>query len=80
MLLGNNKACKIDDIGSIKLRLTYGTERILQEVRHVPELKRNLVSLVMLDSYGFSCRIEGGILKVTKGSLLMMKAKLVNGK
>lgn len=50
MLLGNNKVCRVVGIGSIKLKVTYEVTRILQGVRHVPELKRNFISLGMLDA------------------------------
>lgn len=79
VLLGNNKACKVTGIGAIKLKLADGVTRILQEVRHVPELKRNLISLGMLDAHGYGYKAEGGVLKVTKGSLVVMKGRLENG-
>lgn len=58
VLLGNDKTLKVVGIGSIKLQLTDGAVRILQEVRYVPELRRNLISLDILDCNGFSCKIE----------------------
>lgn len=79
VLLGNNKACKIVGIGSIKLKLADGTEKVLTDVRHIPELKWNLVSVGMLDSHGFCCKVEGGVLKVLKGSLVIIKGRLDNG-
>lgn len=45
-----------------------GIERILQQVRCVPELKRNLISLGMLDMNGHSFKAENSSLKVLKGS------------
>ena len=53
--------------------------RTLQSVRHVPELKKNLISLGELDRHGHSFKGEGGVLKVTRGSLVCMKALLQNG-
>lgn len=40
VLLGNNKACKITRIGSIRITMHDGIERLLQHVRYIPELKR----------------------------------------
>ena len=40
VLLGDNKPYKIEGIGSIKFKFHDGAERILTEVRYVPELKR----------------------------------------
>ncbi|KAJ9539190.1 hypothetical protein OSB04_031923 [Centaurea solstitialis] len=46
------------------------------DVRHVLGLKRNLSSLSTLDLKGYKYSGGGGILKVTKGSLVMMKADI----
>ncbi|KAL5563211.1 hypothetical protein UlMin_032958 [Ulmus minor] len=73
VLLGNNKPCKVIGIGSVRIKTHDGIERILSNVRHVPELKRNLISLGMLDQHGFSWKGEKGVLKVSKGSLVVMK-------
>ena len=37
------------------------------------ELKQNLISLRMLDDYGFNWKGEKGVLKVSKRSLVIMK-------
>ena len=38
VLLGNNKPCKVIGIGSLRIRMHDGIERVLKDVRHVPEL------------------------------------------
>ncbi|KAL5557839.1 hypothetical protein UlMin_034050 [Ulmus minor] len=73
VLLGNNSPCKVIGIGSVRIKTHDGLERVLPDVRHVPELKRNLISLGMLDQHGFSWKGEKGLLKVSKGSLVVMK-------
>jgi len=70
--------CKIIGIGSIKIRMHDGIVRILSNVRHVPNLKRNLISLGTLDSNGYKFPAEGGVLRVSKGSLVVMKGKKVD--
>ena len=54
-----------------------GTNKILTDVRHVPELRKNLISLGLLDTNGYKTFIQGGVMKVYKGILLVMKAKKV---
>lgn len=66
-------------IGSVRLKLADGAIRVLEGVRYVPDLKRNLISLGMLDAQGYVYKAEGGVLKVTKGSMVMMRGELVNG-
>ena len=39
VLLGNNKAYKVIGIGNLRLKLHDGIERVLQGVKHVPELE-----------------------------------------
>jgi len=51
-LLGNNKSCKVIMIGSLRIRMHNGVEKVLEDVRHVPELKTNLISLGTLDKEG----------------------------
>ncbi|KAG8503271.1 hypothetical protein CXB51_001260 [Gossypium anomalum] len=50
VLMGNNASCKIAGVGTIKVKMFDGVVRTLSDVRHVPELKRNLISLSTLDS------------------------------
>ena len=48
--MGNNAACKVIGIGSVRLKMSDGIIRELDNVRHIPELKRNLISLGMIDN------------------------------
>ena len=77
--MGNNMTCSMVGIGSIKFKMWDGTIKILAEVRHIPDLKRNLVSLGMLDKKGYSYKSKGGVLRVMKGSLVVLKVLLQNG-
>ncbi|KAH9686485.1 Integrase catalytic domain-containing protein [Citrus sinensis] len=65
--------------GSVKIRMYDGMTRTLEHVRHVPGLKKNLISLGMLDSscYIFKSDHEG--LKVMKNSSIVMKGVKNNG-
>lgn len=56
-----------------------GSLKILKEVRYVPELKRNLISLGTLDKAGFSYKSENGILTVSKDSIVKLSGKLCGG-
>ena len=77
--MGNNATCKIVGIGSVHVRCHDGIMRTITEVRHVPDLKKNLISLGTLDKQGYKYMSEGGTMKVTNGSLVMLKAKLEDG-
>lgn len=79
VLLRNNKSCRVEGRGSVRIKMHDGAERILSEVRYVPELKRNLISLGALDKGGFPFHAKDGTLKVSKGSLVVMKWIRNNG-
>jgi 5'-3' exoribonuclease 2 len=73
----NDIFCKILGIDSIQLKMYDGTIRMLTNVRHVPKLRNNLIYLGFLDSSGYKCTIQGVVLKLSKGILLVMKAKRI---
>uniref|UniRef100_A0A803QR25 Reverse transcriptase Ty1/copia-type domain-containing protein n=1 Tax=Cannabis sativa TaxID=3483 RepID=A0A803QR25_CANSA len=52
-----------------------GYESARAMVRHVPEIKRNLISIAMLDDGGCTVQVEGGVLKVSKGTKTFVEAR-----
>ena len=50
-----------------------GVVRTPGDVRHVPDLKRNLISLTTLNAKGYKYTGEGGVMKISKGALVVMK-------
>lgn len=73
VLLGNNDVCKVKGIGCVKLKLHDDSVRIMSGVRFIPQLKRNLISLGMLESRGYNFISEEGCLYVQKGSNVILK-------
>ncbi|KAH9648352.1 hypothetical protein KPL70_025549 [Citrus sinensis] len=61
VMMGNNAICKVIGMGNVSLRLHDGTTWELREVRYVPDLKRNLISLgitdVIVSTGGVSTRL-----------------------
>ena len=53
-----------------------GVVRTLGDVRHVPNLKRNLISLSTLGAKRYKYTGEGGVLKISKGALVMIKGHI----
>lgn len=68
VIIGNSTPCTVVGKGSIQIKTHDGVIRTLTGVRHIPELKRNLISLGTLESKGCRYSVEGGVLKVLKGS------------
>lgn len=77
--MGNHNACKIDGIGFIKIRMYDGTTQTLKHVRHVPDLKKNLISLGILDSSDYIFKYDHRGLKIIKNSNIIMKGVKQNG-
>jgi hypothetical protein len=76
--MGNDISCKVVGIGSIRIKMFDGTFKILIDVRHVLQLRNNLISLGVLDTGGYKSIVQGGVMKFYKGEiLLVMKAKKV---
>ncbi|OIT36903.1 hypothetical protein A4A49_63968, partial [Nicotiana attenuata] len=50
-----------------------GVVRTPIDVRYVPNLKKNLISLGILESLGCKFNGEGGVLKNFQGALVIMK-------
>ncbi|KAK3041740.1 hypothetical protein RJ639_000664 [Escallonia herrerae] len=73
VLMGNDVACKMVRIGSIHIRMHDGIVRSLTDVRHVPELRKNLISLGTLDFNGCSYRASSRVMRIMKGTFILMK-------
>ena len=71
----NNASFKIASIGTVKIKMFDGVVRTLGDVRPIPDLKRNLISLSTLDAKKYKYIGEGGVVKVSKGALIMMKVQ-----
>ncbi|KAJ9544694.1 hypothetical protein OSB04_024401 [Centaurea solstitialis] len=74
VMMGNNDSCPIIGKGTIRIRMHDGITRTLGDVRYVPELQRNLISLSTLDRNGYEFIGKNGVVRVKRGALLMMKA------
>jgi hypothetical protein len=74
--MGNDSPCRIKGIGSIRIKKFDGIIRTLSDVRYIPDMKRNLISLSTLDVKGFKYQGGDKLIKVSRGSLIVMKGDL----
>lgn len=77
--MGNNHTCRVIGIGSVSLKMKDGSVKLLRNVRHVPNLKRNLISLGMLDSIGCTYGGSDGTIEVKKDSKTVLTGIKING-
>jgi len=71
--MGDDHPCNIEVIGTVCIKMCDGIVRELKEVRYVPQLKRNLISIGVLKALGLVISIRDGVLKMIKGSMVVMK-------
>ena len=76
--MGNDATCSVIGIGTVKIKMFDGVVRVLNNVKHVPNLRKNLISLRVLDDLGYSYSSNGGIMKITKGALMVMKGQKIS--
>ena len=74
--MGDNKACEIVGKGDILLSIEGGAQFLLQDVRHVPKLKRILIFVSQLYAQGFLTLLTD-TWKITKGSMIIAKGNKV---
>jgi len=65
--------CHIEGIGTVRIKIFDGTVRELQVVRYIPQLKKNLISVGVLEAQGLRGTLEKGVLKMFNGSLVVLK-------
>lgn len=61
-MMGNNVMCKVVGIGNINLKLHDGSTYKLKQVKHVPDHKRNLISLGMMDQIGRIVKVQNRVM------------------
>ena len=52
--MGNDASCRVVEMGNIKVKMFDGVIRTLCDVKHVLELRKNLISLGTLYGNGFN--------------------------
>jgi len=73
--MAHDSTFEVGGNGTVKIKTHDGTIRKIQGVRHVKDLKKNLLSIGKFDDLGYKIHTEGGNLKVVKGNLVVMKAE-----
>jgi hypothetical protein len=69
--LADGTALDVVGIGNVKIRIHADSVWKLQKVRHVPELKKNLISVGQLDDEGHGIHFHGGKWKVSMGARII---------
>lgn len=72
--LGNDQPCDIIGKGVVKIKLN-GSVWELKDVRHIPDLRKNLISVGQLAREGYTTTFHGDDWKVSKGAMTVARGK-----
>ncbi|KAF7129225.1 hypothetical protein RHSIM_Rhsim10G0050800 [Rhododendron simsii] len=73
--MGNEGVSKIVGMGDVCLETNTGCKLLLKDVRHVPNIRLNLISAGKLDDEGYKNQFGDGKWKLSKGSLVVARGK-----
>ncbi|GMI89692.1 hypothetical protein HRI_002638500 [Hibiscus trionum] len=76
--LGDDRCCNIFGIGEVRIKIYDGTVRTLCDVRHIPDLKKNIISLGTLHKNGLIPKDDEDreTIRIVKGALTVMKGNI----
>ena len=74
--MSNDAVCRAVGIDNIRMMFDRHV-RTLTNVRHVPDLKKNLLSLGALKAHGYKFSSADEAIKVTKGSMTILKGERI---
>ena len=72
--LGNDQSCEIVGKGAVQVKLN-GSVWELKNVRHIPDLTKNLISVSQLASEGYTTVFHGDHWKISKGAMIIARGK-----
>ncbi|GJU39486.1 retrovirus-related pol polyprotein from transposon TNT 1-94 [Tanacetum coccineum] len=76
VFLGDNRACATMGTAKVRVQMKDGSSFVLENVRYIPDLKRNLISLGTLDQEGYTVKLQNIRVKVIKGSLMVLSGNI----
>lgn len=74
--MGNSGVSKMVGKGDVCIVTNVGHSLVLKDVRHIPDLRLNLISAGKLDDEGYESLFGRGVWKLTKGSLVVARGTL----
>jgi hypothetical protein len=75
--LGDDASCKIVGIRKVKIKQRNGNQWLLKKVRHVPDLRKYIISTGKLESEDYISIFTDNVCNITKGSLVIEKGEKV---
>ena len=79
LFMGNSSSSKVEGQGKVVLKMTSGKELTLNDVLHVLEIPKNLVSISLLSKKGFKLVFVSNNFILTKNGMYVGKGYMSNG-
>ena len=79
LFMGNSSSSKVEGQGKVVLKMTSSKELTLNDVLHVPEIRKNLVSGSLLSKKGFKLVFVSDNFILTKNGMYVGKGYMSNG-
>ena len=70
---GDRYTCQIEGIGTVRIKLSDGIVRELRDVRYIPQLKENFISVGASEAQGLRGTFRDGVFKMFSSSLAILK-------
>ncbi|XP_068329666.1 uncharacterized protein [Pyrus communis] len=79
LFMGNSSTSKVQGLGKVILKMTSGKELTLNDVLHVPDIRKNLASGPLLSKNGFCLVFEADKFVLTKSGMYVGRGYLNDG-
>ncbi|MHC6132813.1 hypothetical protein L8N14_020250, partial [Serratia marcescens] len=76
--MGNDGKSQVIGMGDVILSTKFSGRLVLKDVRHIPDLRLNLISTEKLDEEGYESYFGSGCWKLKKGSLVIARGRWNN--
>ena len=63
-ITGDDHLCKVEGIGTVRIKMFEGMAWELKEVRYVTQVKKNLISVGALEALSHAISVRDSVLKI----------------
>lgn len=73
--MGNQTVARVRGVGTVRVKNEAGLSVLLTNVRYIPEMDRNLLSLGTMEKDGYKFESENGILTIKAGDQILLTGR-----
>ena len=73
IVMSDDHLYNMKGVDTVHIKMFDEMVRELKKVRYIPQLKRNLIYVGTLEALGFEVSIRDSVLKMTRGSMIILK-------